>query len=398
MLQLTTTQKKGFDQAGVLFTRMNGEIAKALPRHLSGEAFARNALTAVRQNTTLLEALSYDSGRASFLGSLMQAAQLGLELGPLGHCYLIPYAKKDRRTGNVAGYEVTFILGYKGMIELARRSGNMRSVYANEVCENDFFELGYGSGGQLVHRPELRKDRGDWFGVYAFAELDEGGYQYLFMSRQEIERIRDTYSMAYNNDKYKKSPWHTEPIEMAKKTAIRRLFKSLPVSVEVARALELEEQPLRYDEATATVDVEITVDDSPLLDGTVEPEELPKEGEPRLPSWVAASVPLWVPQKGYTIHESPQKITGSHARRSVAGMARNCSLFTEEDQVRLRTVLLHMGREDVEAFAEELKATSGDPGADGAISEREDLLHAFLVRYHPQLPITATPPTGDEDE
>lgn len=403
MQQLTKIEDQGFKQAGVLFAKMNGEIAKALPRHLSGEAFARNALTAVRQNKTLLEALAYDSGRASFLGALMQAAQLGLELGPLGHCYLIPYAKKDWKTGELLGYEVTFILGYKGMIELSRRSGNMRSIYANEVCEHDYFELGYGSGGQLVHRPEIRKDRGDWYGVYAFAELAEGGYQYLFINRAEIERLRDTYSQAWKNevkkpDEHKKNPWHTEPVEMAKKTAIRRLFKSLPVSVEVSRALELEERPLRYDEVTGTVDVEITVDDSPLLDGSVEPEEPPappkteSKGEPTLFAEPAAR------QADYTIHDTPQKVVGSHARRSISAMARHCTLFTDEDQERLRTVLAHMGRDDAESFAEELKATSGEPGLDGAISEREDLLHAFLAKYHKQLPPTATPPTGEDDE
>lgn len=392
---LTKQQNEGFNTAGALFTKMNREITKALPRHLSGEAFARNALTSVRQNATLLEALTFENGRTSFLGALMQAAQLGLQLGPLGHCYLVPYAKwKDNK---IVGYEVTFILGYKGMVELSRRSGNMRSVYANEVRENDHFELGYGSGGQLVHRPALREDRGDWYGVYAFAELVDGGYQYVFLSREEIDRIRDKYSKATND----RSPWRTEPIEMAKKTAIRRLFKVLPISVEVSQAMEVEDKPLRYDQVSGTIDIEATVvEELPELKAPdPDPEEPPPTPAPveRQP---VASPATQVPEptvNGYRIFDVPQKISGSHARRAIGAMVRSMSVFSEDDNTKVRTVLQFMCKSDVESFLEEMKSASAATGEDGQLSEREDVVDSFLARYFPLLPPTATTTTLEEE-
>lgn len=373
---------QGKSTAHALITKMQGEITKAMPRHLSGEAFARNALTVLRQNSTLLEAITYPDGQASFLGALMSAAQLGLELGPLGHCYLIPYARRKR--GEIVGYEVTFIIGYKGMVELARRSGNIKSIYANEVCANDVFEMGFGVNGTLNHRPELRGERGEVYGFYAYADLGEGAYQFVFLRKDEVDRIMKDYAHGYKEEY---SPWQTEYNEMAKKTAIRRLFKTLPISVEVAHVIEHESKPLAYDAITGTVAPQ-TLDVTEPVAARLAPPE-PKTAKPE-------PVPDSAPPNGeYRVFDTPQKIEGSHCRRSVGAMAKHFAIFTQEDLRRLRLILLHMCKEDVEAFAEELKATDSEPLSDGRISGREELLEAFISKYYNLLPEGAQ---GGDDE
>ena len=82
----------------------------------------------------------------------MQAVQLGLEPGLLGHCYILPYKR-----------EATFIIGYKGMIDLARRSGHIQSIYAHAVHENDEFEYELGLHPKLEHKPS-HGDRGAFIG------------------------------------------------------------------------------------------------------------------------------------------------------------------------------------------------------------------------------------------
>ena len=250
----TSLQKT--DAAG-LMQQMQAQFNAALPKHITGERFARVALSQIRGNPQLLKALNSNDGKASLLGALMQAAQLGLEPGMMGHCYLIPY-----------GNQVQFQLGYRGMIELARRSGSVRTIYANEVCENDDFEMSFGVAGKLYHQPAYKTPRGEVVGYYAFADLGDDAYQYVFMTHSEVDRIRKTYSKASN------SPWKTEFDEMAKKTVLRRLFKVLPVSIEtqrgdvvdVGRAADVTH--VRYDETTGEV-----YDETPQLEAEAGPSK-----------------------------------------------------------------------------------------------------------------------------
>src|SRR5690606_22598960 len=130
--------------------------------------------------------------------------------------------------------EVQFIVGYRGMIDLARRSGQILSIEARTVQEKDHFEVEFGLDSKVAHRPAWEvADRGALTFVYAVAKLKDGGVQFEVMSRAEIEAIRDAsqgYQMAkrYARDGKINSPWATNFEEMAKKTVIRRLFKYLP--------------------------------------------------------------------------------------------------------------------------------------------------------------------------
>lgn len=200
--------------------KMKGELAAAMPKHLTPERLTRISLTELRKVPKLQGCDSL-----SLIASIMQCAQLGLEPGgSLGHVYLIPY-----------NLECKFIIGYRGMIELARRSGQIVSLTAREVYENDKFEFEYGLDEKLSHMPS-RGERGKLVGVYAIAKLVGGGYQMDFMSKTDVDKIRATSKASGSG------PWVSFYEEMAKKTVIRRLFKYLPVSVEIQKAVQNEEK------------------------------------------------------------------------------------------------------------------------------------------------------------
>jgi recombination protein RecT len=207
---------------------VKAQIALALPKHMTADRLARIALTEVRKVPALARC-----DQASFLGAIMQCASLGLEPGgALGHAYLIPF--ENRKKGIT---EVQFIVGYRGMIDLARRSGQIISIEARAVHQADKFRVSLGLDPRLEHEPAWdADDRGPLRFVYAVAKLHGGGVQFDVMSRAEVEKVRAQSKAG------ELGPWVTHFDEMAKKTVVRRLFKFLPVSVEIARAVGLDEQ------------------------------------------------------------------------------------------------------------------------------------------------------------
>jgi recombination protein RecT len=211
------------------------QMAMALPKHMTADRLARIALTEVRKNPKLAQC-----DQTSFLGAIMQLASLGLEPGgALGHAYLLPFDKRQKVGGQwkTVGTDVQLIIGYRGMIDLARRSGQIVSLEARTVHARDHFEVELGLDSRIVHKPDwTAQDRGPLSFVYAVAKLRDGGVQFEVMSRAEIEGIR-AQSKAKDN-----GPWVTHFDEMSKKTVIRRLFKYLPVSIEIQRAVGLDEQ------------------------------------------------------------------------------------------------------------------------------------------------------------
>lgn len=216
-----------------LLDKMKPQIAAALPKHLDVGRFIRAALTEFRKTPLL-----WECEPITFVGSCVMLAQLGLELGPLGHAYLLPF--RNNKTGTV---DCTLIIGYKGMIDLARRSGQIVSLTAHGVFENDKFEYAYGLNEVLEHKPSLN-ERGNLIAVYAVARLRDGGFQFEVLSIPDVQKVQ-TKSKAGNF-----GPWKDNFEEMAKKTAIRKLFKYLPVSVDLQRAFTLEDRA----EATSVVE------------------------------------------------------------------------------------------------------------------------------------------------
>lgn len=190
------------------------EIAKALPSVLTPERFSRMAMTAITKTPKLAEC-----SPQSFIGSLLTAAQLGLEPNtPLGQAYLIPFYNGKKRT-----YECQFQVGYKGMIDLCNRSGEIKNIEAHIVYENDEFEFEYGLDSKLKHKPCM-SDKGAPVWVYALYRLNNGGYGFEVMSVDDCMAHGEKYSKAFNN-----SPWQTNPEEMMKKTVLKKVLKYAPV-------------------------------------------------------------------------------------------------------------------------------------------------------------------------
>lgn len=208
------------------------QISKALPSTITPERFARMATTAVTLNP--------DLGRctpASFIGAMLTAAQLGLEPNtPLGQAYLIPY--NNYKTGQK---EAQFQLGYRGMIELAHRSGEFKSIEAHVVYENDEFEYELGLEPKLRHKPAMA-NRGKPVWVYAVYKLQSGGYGFEVMSKADLDEHRKKYSKA------KSSPWDSSWEGMAKKTVIKQALKYAPLKSEFIRQTTNEDVTLNFNE------------------------------------------------------------------------------------------------------------------------------------------------------
>lgn len=209
-----------------LIMQMQDQIAKALPSVLTPERFTRITLTAV-SNTPQLQACTQNS----FLGAMMQAAQLGLEPNtPLGQAYLIPYK-------NHGQLECQFQIGYKGLIDLAYRSGEIVSIAAHEVYENDEFEYELGLEPVLKHKPAL-KDRGNVILYYAVFKTKAGGSGFEVASKEDMQKHAKKYSKAAGSSF---SPWTTNFDSMAKKTVLKQCLKYAPIKTEFVRAMAADE-------------------------------------------------------------------------------------------------------------------------------------------------------------
>jgi len=204
------------------------EFSHALPATLDTDRFVRVVMTALRQNPQLQRCSTH-----SILAGAMTAAQLGLELNtPLGHAYLIPYNDKRR------GLEAQFQLGYQGLLDLAWRSGQYRTIFAQKVYEDDAFRYSYGLNPQLKHIP-ADMPKGEPTHYYAVYRLANGGENFVVMSRQAVEEHAKRYSQAFRSGKG--SPWQTDFDTMALKTVLKMLLKYAPKSVEIAKAFAADE-------------------------------------------------------------------------------------------------------------------------------------------------------------
>lgn len=215
------------------------EIRRALPAVLTPERFTRMALSAINNTPELANCTPM-----SFIAALMNAAQLGVEPNtPLGQAYLIPYKNKGTM-------ECQFQLGYKGLIDLAYRTGQIQIIQAQAVREFDSFEYQYGLDSRLVHKPG-EGERGEVTYIYGLFKLSNGGYGFEVSNKAEMDAFAARYSKSFGS---KYSPWTEDYESMAKKTVIKRALKYAPVSSDFQKALSMDE----------TIKSEISVDMSEI--------------------------------------------------------------------------------------------------------------------------------------
>lgn len=207
-------------------------IKQALPSVITPERFSRIVLSALSNNPQLAA-----TTQKSFLGAMMTCAQLGIEPNtPLGLGYLIPYYNKGT-------LECQFQLGYKGLIQLAYRSGQISTISAHTVYSNDKFEFTLGLEPTLVHVPCMGGDRGAPVAYYATYKTKDLGYGFEVMSVADAQAHRAKFSKA------KFSPWDNNFDEMAKKTVLKRALKYAPISVDFQKAMAGDEGVREVDEA-----------------------------------------------------------------------------------------------------------------------------------------------------
>jgi recombination protein RecT len=217
-----------------------GQLAAVAAKHMSPERLMRVTANAIRTTPKLQECEPL-----SFLGALMQCAALGLEPNTvLGHAYLIPFDKSTKINGSwVKVPQVQLIIGYKGLIDLARRSGHITSISANiHYSDDELWEYEEGTEAKLRHVPGPQD--GKPLHAYAIAKFVEGGHAYVVLPWAQVLKIRDGsqgWQSAVKFGKKEGSPWFSHETAMAKKTAIRALAKFLPLSVEFREAVAVDQ-------------------------------------------------------------------------------------------------------------------------------------------------------------
>lgn len=225
----------GGTKVAAFFEANKSKLGQLLPRHMTPDRFLRITMNALRTTPKLM-----DCTIESLFGASIFCAQLGLEPNtPQGHVYLIPF--KNNRKGTT---EVQTIVGYQGLIALARRTGEIQSISAQAVFANDDFEIDWMNPENSRHKPPAHgKNRGEFVGAWAKATFKDGGFAFDYMPAEDILRIRDgsqgyKTAVRFNSGN---TPWITNFDQMAVKTAIRRLAKRLPMSIEMAAAVGMDE-------------------------------------------------------------------------------------------------------------------------------------------------------------
>lgn len=212
---LPASLKKKMDESLV---KMGSEFKRVLPKHLSTDRFLRIAQSEISKNPKLLEC-----SQVSFLGSLMLSAQMGLEVGAhLGQSYLVPYKG-----------ECTLQLGYKGLLELVRRSNQVSSIKVENIFEKDTFSLDP-LNNEITFRPYLDGDRGKHYLTVAVALMKDGTKHIDWMTIDQINKRRGVAQT--------RKVWDAWYERMAEKTVLKSLCRLLPISVEDQRLIAMEDR------------------------------------------------------------------------------------------------------------------------------------------------------------
>jgi recombination protein RecT len=191
------------------------QLAAALPKGLTADRMVRVVLTAINRQPKLLECT-----KESMWQSVLDCASLGLFPDALGRAYLVPYGPKCQ-----------LIIGYKGLIDLMYRSDRISMIQTGVVHKGDHWVYERGLEPKLEHRP--CETPGAWTHVYTIVHLkgcDRPSVE--VMTRNEVMSVKNRSKAAGSG------PWVTDEEAMAIKTCIRRHSKVLPMSAEVAQAMD----------------------------------------------------------------------------------------------------------------------------------------------------------------
>jgi len=219
------TKPKNINELSQFMAGRMSQVKSVIANKLTPEKMARIALNELRNNDFLAKIAIQNPG--SFVNAVVQASHLGLEIGgALGQAYLVPFKG-----------EIKMMPGYRGLISLARRSGEISSINAQVVYENDVFDLELGLDTKVKHKPNLNGERGEPKLAYMVAHFKDGGSHFEWMTVAEVMKIKARSSAVKAGGT---TPWDTDRDEMIKKTIIRRGWKYLPMSIEMQSAEKIE--------------------------------------------------------------------------------------------------------------------------------------------------------------
>lgn len=360
--------KKPIDTFRELLDKLRPQLQLALPKHVDVGRMIRICVTTLQRNPDLLTCT-----QESVLGCLFQCAQLGLEPdGLLGHAYLIPF--KERKNGQVVRTVCTLIIGYKGLLKLARQSNEIQSISARVVYSKDEFEYEFGLEDKLTHRPTHDEDPGEMTFAYAIFRYKGGGYHFDVMSKVEIEGIRKRSKTSDNG------PWVTDYDEMAKKTVLRRASKMAPASIEdLSRAIAIDSRseagiapPFDIDmPAPPAADVpgieqqgkRLSLGRKATIDVPAEPQPKPEAAKPEAAKPPAVSAPAAAPaQVGFTMSSTKQ-------RNAIAVEATAASLqISDVCEWFGVTTIAALSHEQAEEAIAKIRSITGEvpePGSEG---------------------------------
>lgn len=301
-----------------LFELASPKLAKVLPQHLTAERLTQVALACITRTPKLLKCTP-----TSLLQAVMQCAEMGLEPGSaLGEVYLVPF-----------GDQVTVIPGYRGLVSLARRSGAVTDIESAVVREGDKFKYERGISLVLKHRPLLDGDQDRKIvAVYMVAHLKGTTRPHVeVMSIDDVNRIRARSRSSQDG------PWVTDFSEMARKTVVRRGVKMLPMSVHMARAIEIDDDDEDFSEESPVIDITAGVEQAETnfkrkvkdkarapeftaVNGVIESSFLPREEAP-IEARAEPVPPPAAPEPAPPAPPVPRKLTAEEREQEQAELA-----------------------------------------------------------------------------
>lgn len=244
------------------------KLKTVLPAHIEPERFNQILLHSITQNPYLLEC-----NRASLYISALSAATLGLVCdGILGEAYLVPF-----------GGQVQLIPGYRGLIKLAKQSGEVKTIEARVVCENDVFSYSFGTSPTLDHVP-AKGERGPITHFWAMARLTNGENVVEVMSKAQVDKIRDDAAKTRRGNAG--PAWKNHYSEQGRKTVVRRLSKYLTLSVEAKPFHQAVAVEQNYEGGNASY-----VDKAGVTVVEMDPDPEPEDGKSDLDRFAEAAEP-----------------------------------------------------------------------------------------------------------
>lgn len=236
------TEKKSLTVADTV-NNMASEFARALPKHIPSDRFTRIAVSAINSNPELLSA---EIDRRSLYASIMKAAQDGLVIDGR-EAALVTFKSKE-------GLKAQYMPMVAGVLKKMRNSGEIANISTGIVFKNEYeqgrFEYIKGDEESLIHKPILFEEKGPMIGVYAIVTLKDGSKVRAFMDKTQIEKVKAVSRSA--GSPY--GPWVKWYDEMAEKSVLRKVSKLCPMSSDLDRVFQNDDETNDLDPTGPVVD------------------------------------------------------------------------------------------------------------------------------------------------